>query len=108
MKILSSLLFLMILCCCKSKKENNPSTIPPAAHSMGTDTAGNFFPVTTYIKGEIRELKNTGETLLKTTSAKGITDTSWLKYTELDSAFADVVFKSVSPVFFSSLISPLI
>ena len=88
MKILSSLLFLMILSGCKNKKENTFLTISRGTVMKNTDTTGNFFPVTAFIKGEIKELKNKGETLLKTTFAGSHTDTSWLKSYELDSAFA--------------------
>ena len=88
MKILSFLLLLMILSGCKTKKDNIPSTISPKSQIKETDTAGNFFPVTTFIKGEILGLKNNGETLLKTTTAGSRTDTTWLKYNELDAAFA--------------------
>ena len=88
MKILSFLLSLIILSGCKTKKENTPSTISLKTQIGATDTDDNFFPVTSFIKGEILGFKNSRETLLKTTRAGSHTDTAWLKYNELDAAFA--------------------
>ena len=88
MKILSALFFLTFILGCKTRKENSQSNFSPGIKNITSDTAENFFPVTTYIKGEIRELKNAGETLMKTRFAGSRTDTLWLKPNEFDSAFA--------------------
>ena len=46
----------------------------------------SFFPVTSYIKGELYEIKNKGINPLKFTTINNHTDSVWLKIEELDGA----------------------
>lgn len=47
-----------------------------------------FFPVTSYIKGQIAELISLGVGPVKITTMKGKTDSVWLKQEQFDSVFA--------------------
>lgn len=53
-----------------------------------TETPG-FFPVTSYIKGQIAEIKNDGLAPVMITTANNKTDSLWLKMEQLDSVFAE-------------------
>lgn len=48
----------------------------------------DFFPVTSYLKGQIGEMKSDGVNPLKITIINQVTDSSWLKVEEIDAAFA--------------------
>src|SRR5688572_6718940 len=48
------------------------------------DTARNFFPVTSYIKGEIYNIKTKGINPIKYVTIDQHTDSSWLKIEDLD------------------------
>lgn len=48
-----------------------------------------FFPVTSYLKGEIYNIKKSGINPLKYTSVNNHTDSVWLKVEELDAAFRE-------------------
>ena len=48
-----------------------------------------FFPVTSYLKGEIYNIKKSGINPLKYTSVNNHTDSVWLKIEELDAAFRE-------------------
>jgi hypothetical protein len=87
MKYLLAFLFSALLYnSCTTKK----TTEQIVASKVPTDdTVGNFFPVTSYLKGEIYGIKNNGITPIKKTIIAGKTDSSWLKLTEIDSALSD-------------------
>jgi hypothetical protein len=55
------------------------------------ETSTEFFPVTSYIKGQINEIKNSGVNPLKITSINGKMDSSWLKQEEIDSSFSEFI-----------------
>jgi len=46
----------------------------------------SFFPVTSYIRGQIFEIKRNGVTPLKYTTIKNHTDSVWLKFDQLEEA----------------------
>lgn len=46
----------------------------------------SFFPVTSYIRGQIFEIKRNGVTPLKYTTVKNHTDSVWLKFDQLEEA----------------------
>lgn len=53
------------------------------------EEAPDFFPVTSYIKGQIGEIKSAGINPLQIVSAGNKTDSAWLKVEAMDSAFAE-------------------
>ena len=80
---------LILYSCSNTKKENVPSTNNTATANTPTDTAGNFFPVTTYLKGEIFVIKNGGVTPLRKITVGTNVDSSWIKMEELEMIFSD-------------------
>lgn len=52
-------------------------------------TAASFFPVTSYVMGQIAEIKSNGINPLKVIIARKRTDSSWLKIEVLDSVFKE-------------------
>lgn len=62
-----------------------------------------FFPVTSFIKGEIYEIKNKGINPLKFTSINNLTDSVWLKIEELDAAVNEFLYPVIDTVNLISL-----
>ena len=62
-----------------------------AGQSFNKDTAEKqrFFPVTTFLKGEIFNIKKSGINPLKYTTVNNQTDSAWLKIDELDIALQE-------------------
>lgn len=69
---------------CKNK---NKTEIPAAQTT--TDTVANFFPVTSYIKGQIIGIKEGGITPLRKITVNNHMDSSWVKPEQYDSVFAE-------------------
>ena len=92
-RLIFSLCGIIILCGCNGNKtaENKTETVAEPVTATA-DITSNFFPVTSYFKGEILDIKNRGLTLLKTVTIKDKTDTSWIKIPDLDNAFAEFLF----------------
>lgn len=55
----------------------------------GQEEAPDFFPVTSYIKGQIAEIKSASINPLKIVTANNKIDSTWLKVETMDSAFAE-------------------
>jgi hypothetical protein len=87
MKLLFNLaasLCLLVSCTNKaSEKNTNPSL------ENKIDSVGNFFPVTSFLKGEILSIKTGGVTPIKKITKENKTDSLWLKMENLDSTFID-------------------
>lgn len=80
---------IIFLNACKNKKQFASVKESPAPPQTSiSDTVSNFFPVTSYIKGEIYAIKTGSITPLRTVTVGNKTDTSWIKMNELDSAFS--------------------
>lgn len=81
MKIILSLsVIALLLLSCKNARQ-------PVTTVAAKDTATkpqSFFPVTSYIKGEIYNLKKSGINPLKYTTINNHTDSAWLKIEDLD------------------------
>jgi hypothetical protein len=63
------------------------NTVPKTVSTLG-DSSTSFFPVTSYLKGEILGIKNGGITPVRKITIAGKTDSSWLKMEELEKVFA--------------------
>ncbi len=95
-----------ILCSCNnSKKENVPSTNSTVKAKTPKDTAGNFFPVTTYLKGEIFGIKNGGITPLRKITVGTNVDSSWIKMEELETIFSEFLIPIIDTVNLKDLFS---
>jgi hypothetical protein len=65
------LFFIIFFSACSGKKNNTASTIPVQTE--------NIFPVTDFLKGQLRIIDSMGVTPLKIISVNGKTDSVWLK-----------------------------
>ena len=90
--------FIFFTACNSNKKApvvnnttNNPQVI------VG-DTVSNFFPVTSYLKGEIFGIKTSGITPIKKTIIGNQTDSIWLKEADFTTVFSEFL----SPIIDSS------
>ncbi len=71
---------------CNSKKEDS---VPAKVETHEADAA-NFFPVTSFIKGEIANIKNIGITPVRKTLKEGrVLDSAFVKPEDYNTAFAD-------------------
>jgi hypothetical protein len=75
---------LFVLSCNNDHKETNSIV-------QIEEKSTEFFPVTTYLKGQISEVKNSGVNPLMITGIAGKMDSVWLKQEEIDSAFSEFV-----------------
>ena len=94
MKFYPAAMLLFLFIACHSKKdvvESSPATVLPNAE----DSAGNFFPVTEYLKGEIAGIKETGITPIDRITVKKHTDSTWLNS---DAKMHDAFSGFISPV----------
>lgn len=73
---------------CNQKKED-PTPAPSAAVAETPDAIANFFPVTSFLKGQILEIKSIGITPVKKITVRGHTDSAFVKAEELETVFAD-------------------
>lgn len=91
MKILLLLVsFVMLLLSCNNS--SNTSLVP-----AGKDTAvkQNFFPVTSFLKGEIYTLKTEGINPIKYTTVNNHTDSVWLKIEEMEAAVQEFLHPEI-------------
>lgn len=88
-------------------KKNEPASAGPLtddAPALSEDSlAANFFPVTTFIKGEIAAVKSGGVNPLMRRKSNGRSDSSWMKMQELDAAIAEFLNPVIDTANLSSL-----
>ncbi len=96
------LLFLTIPVLIISCNRNEKPATSNAPTVEITETPG-FFPVTSYIKGQIAGIKSDGIAPVMITTAKNKTDSLWLKIEQLDSVFAEFVTPEIDSVNMVSL-----
>ena len=65
---------------------NNAGETKAGDSKAGTEEKQKFFPVTSFLKGEIFNLKKNGINPLKFTTVNDRTDSAWLKIEEIDDA----------------------
>ncbi|MBK7557375.1 MAG: hypothetical protein IPI54_03285 [Chitinophagaceae bacterium] len=65
---------------------NNAGETKAGDSKAGTEEKQKFFPVTSFLKGEIFNLKKNGINPLKYTTVNDRTDSAWLKIEEIDDA----------------------
>jgi hypothetical protein len=83
--------FIVLFCACNGNKKENtiPENNTNTTTASSSDTTTNFFPVTTYLKGEIFGIKNGGVTPLRKITIGTKVDSSWIKMEELETVFAE-------------------
>jgi hypothetical protein len=87
MKLLFNLAASLCLLVSCNNKASEKNTNPSLENKI--DSVGNFFPVTSFLKGEILSIKTAGVTPVKKTTKGNKTDSLWLKMENLDSTFID-------------------
>jgi hypothetical protein len=100
MKMLSIFITAVLFAGCNN--HTSTSTITPVpkiepVSSLG-DSATNFFPVTSYLKGELLGIKKGGITPVRKIMIAGKTDSSWIKMEELETVFAQFLFPVIDTV----------
>ena len=78
--ILSVSVFALLLFSCKNARQ----PVTAATEKVTATKPQSFFPVTSYIKGEIYNFKKSGINPLKYTTINNHTDSTWLKIEDLD------------------------
>lgn len=78
---------------CKTNKKS-PGDINTINNSqiITGDTVSNFFPVTSYLRGEIFSIKIAGITPIKKTTVQKVTDSMWVKETDFETTFSAFLF----------------
>lgn len=81
---------------CKSKTENNNAAIDKYVDSsLHKKEKPSFFPVTSYIKGQIFEIKHGDTNPLKMEKHNNQTDSSWVKIENLDQEISDFLYPEI-------------
>jgi hypothetical protein len=96
MKMLSIFMAVLLLAACNNPAPTTTVSTAPVPQQISTlgDSATNFFPVTSYLKGEILGIKSGGITPVRKITIAGKTDSSWVKMEELEK----VLVAFLSPV----------
>lgn len=84
-------LSLIVLINCTQPQKTNTTS----ANTNVVDSADNFFPVTSFIKGEILQIKSGGITPIKKTLINKKLDSTWLKMTAIDSMLTAFTFPTI-------------
>lgn len=89
---------------CKSKTENNNAAIDKFVDSsLHKKEKPSFFPVTSYIKGQIFEIKHGDTNPLKIEKFNNKLDSSWIKIENLDKEIADFLLPEIDSLNLVSL-----
>ncbi|MBC7936405.1 MAG: hypothetical protein H7Y86_13730 [Rhizobacter sp.] len=91
------LLFLTIYASLLSCNDNNKKPVGDDT-TQKQEAAPGFFPVTSYLKGQVAEIKSIGINPLKFVTIKNIKDSVWLKPEEFDSAFAEFLRPEIDSI----------
>ncbi len=82
---------------------NNPSDSAATKNEKEVPKRQSFFPVTSYIKGELYDLRKRGINPLKYTTIKNHTDSVWLKIEEIEEAVKEFLQPEIDSVNLVSL-----
>lgn len=94
MKIIISLsLSLLLVYSCKHSSEKKTGNT-----QIATKEKPSFFPLTEYIKGQIREITDRQVNPLEYVTVNDRTDSSWLKIEDLPQAFSDFLHPQIDSV----------
>ena len=106
MKKLPVLFFILLFTVsCKQKQSSNKESKLIAAVDSSfkeKETAG-FFPVTSYLKGQLLDIRSSGVNPLRLEVSKGKTDSAWVRMELLENEFADFLSPSIDSVSLSAL-----
>ncbi len=100
MKVSVFFIAILVLSSC-----NNTLSPPKDNAEKAAPENQHFFPVTSFIKGELYEIKNKGINPLKYTTVNNHTDSVWLKLEDLDGAVKEFLQPEIDSVNLISLFS---
>jgi len=89
----------LLLQSCHSSSEKKVESLPKQEDT----THQSFFPVTNYIRGQIKEIINRQVNPIKYVTINDHTDSSWLKVEELPQAFDDFLHPEIDSTNLTSL-----
>jgi hypothetical protein len=95
----------LFLFSCSSHKEKTGSENPVVTNSNQNPAQPVFFPVTTYIKGQVYEIKNGNINPLKFVTSNNRVDSSWVKVENFDNEIIDFLSPEIDSVNLVSLFS---
>ena len=95
---------IIVLISCNNSSTSEASKNPPPLDSLQAKRE-SFFPVTSYIKGEIFGFKKDGINPLKHTTIKNHTDSVWLKIDEVEGAVKEFLYPEIDSLNLVSLFS---
>lgn len=90
------ILFPVIACIFILFSCNNSGKTDSVAVERNIEKNQKFFPVTSYLKGEIYNIKKAGINPLKFTTINNQTDSVWLKIEELDTAVSEFLHPEIN------------
>jgi len=102
MKYFQILLFIFFLSCNNSGNNKDKTIADFPKKSEEKENTRIFFPVTTYLKGQLFDIKNNGITPIKFTFHQNTYDSIWIKSDSLNNAFADFLMPEIDSVNLSS------
>jgi len=91
----------IIILSCNNSSDTDPVVTP--APAKDTAAKQGFFPVTSFLKGEIYTLKADGINPKKYTTINDHTDSAWLKVEEFDAAFYEFLHPEIDTANLSTL-----
>ena len=104
MKYFSPLILLIsILVSCKNGQKIDPVNSPDFENYDTSKVKSSFFPVTSFIEGQIVDLKNMGKNPMKIVSTDNHFDTSWVNVSSFEQVFFDYTHPSIDSVNYSTL-----
>ena len=99
MILLPVLSIVLLQACTNPSKEKEKEKIAPEKETEG------FFPVSSYLKGQIVEIIQKGVNPLKYTTVNGHTDSIWLKTEELNEVFKEFLHPEIDSANLTALFS---
>ncbi|MEO7047259.1 MAG: hypothetical protein ABI091_18300, partial [Ferruginibacter sp.] len=93
---------IIFLSACNTKSATPAQPVP---ESPTIEIVTNFFPVTTFIKGQILDIKKGGTNPVNIITQNQKTDSTWLKMDEIDDQLSDFLTPVIDTVNMSSLFS---
>ena len=99
MILLPVLSIVLLQACTNPSKEKEKEKIAPEKETEG------FFPVSSYLKGQIVEIIQKGVNPLKYTTVNGHTDSIWLKTEELNEVFKEFLHPEIDSANLTTLFS---
>lgn len=82
----------ILLAACKQKDDNNTGS------QVEIEEISNYFPVTSYMKGQIRDIKDRHVNPLLYITKPGKTDSVWIQDSGIDSLFTDFLSPEIDTV----------